>query len=311
MKKVVTIKVNGQEWTEAQDKAFLKLNKNAKIDGFRPGKAPRKVFEKKYGVGDILSEAMEEIINKKYMEEMIGKKIIPLLQPKLDIVKIDENELEVNITCIVDPEVKLGEYKNLGVKKEKAKVTKEEIEHQIHHILEHYAEVVAKEEGSLEQGDIAIIDFEGFKDGVAFDGGKGENYSLEIGSHSFIPGFEEGLIGMKKNDTKELKLTFPKDYMAEELKGQEVTFKVKVNEIKQRVVPELTKEFFEDLDMDGVTNKQELENMVKEEIMTQKEADIENKYVDDLLEAASKNMKIEIDEELIDLLRAYVYARHR
>ena len=299
MKKVVEIKVNGNDWKEAQDKAFEKLNKKAKIDGFRPGKAPRSVFVKKYGEGEILREAMNDMVDKKYMEELIKQNIMPLLQPTLDIVKLDENELEAKITCIVSPEVKLGEYKKLNVKREKAKVKKEEIEHEMHHILEHYAEIMPKD-GKVENGDIAIIDFEGFKDGVAFEGGKGENYSLEIGSHSFIPGFEEDIIGMSKGETKDLKLTFPEDYMAEDLKGKEVVFKVTVNDIKRRVVPELDEEFFKDLNMEGVTNKEELEKMLEEELLADKERQLEDKFIEALLSAALKNTKIEIDEELID-----------
>ena len=300
MKKEVAIEVSKEQWKEAQDKAFAKLNKKAKIDGFRPGKAPRKMYEKKYGVSDILNEAMEDILDKKYLEIITKENIKPLLQPKLDITKIDEDEFVAKIVFIVDSEVKLGDYKNLGVKKEKAKATKEEIDHEIYHILDKYAEVSIKDSDILEDKDIAIIDFEGFKDGVAFDGGKGENYSLEIGSHTFIPGFEEQLIGMKKGEGKEIKVTFPEDYMVADLKNQEVVFKVKLHEIKQRVVPEMNKEFFEDLAMEGINSKEDLEKMVKEEILAQKEADIENKYIDDLLAKASSNMEVEIDDELVD-----------
>ena len=299
MKKQVNYKVNGEEWKEAKDKAFNKLVKKVKIDGFREGKVPRNVFEKKYGTGDIISEAMEDLVQKKYGEVIITEKLIPVVEPKLEIVKADDEGFEVNMTFILDPEVTLGEYKGLKVKKDKVKVTKEEVDHEVSHILDRYAELVSKD-GAVEEGDTAIIDFKGFKDGEAFEGGSAENYSLVIGSHSFIPGFEEGVIGMKKEENKDITLTFPEDYMAEDLRGKEVVFNVTVHDIKKRVIPELDEEFFKDLDMEGVNNKEELEKLVEEELITQKEADADNKFIEDLLEAATKNMTIDLDKEIVD-----------
>ena len=299
MKKTVNYKVSGEEWTKAKDEAFAKIVKKAKVDGFRQGKVPRNVFEKKYGTGDIISEAMEKIVDAKYAETIVKEKLVPVVEPKLEIVKADDDELEFKITFILDPEVKLGNYKGLKVKKEEAKVTKKEIEHEVSHILDRYAELVSKD-GAVEDGDTVIIDFKGFKDNEAFEGGSAEGYSLEIGSHSFIPGFEEGIIGMKKDESKDIDLTFPEDYMAKDLAGQKVVFNVLVHDIKKRVVPELDEEFFKDLDMEGVTNKEELNKVIEEEIKAQKEHDNENKFIDDLLEAASKNMTIDLDEEIID-----------
>lgn len=299
MKKTVNYKVSGEEWTKAKDEAFAKIVKKAKVDGFRQGKVPRNVFEKKYGTGDIISEAMEKIVDAKYAETIVKEKLVPVVEPKLEIEKASDDELEFKITFILDPEVKLGNYKGLKVKKEEAKVTKKEIEHEVSHILDRYAELVSKD-GAVEDGDTVIIDFKGFKDDEAFEGGSAEGYSLEIGSHSFIPGFEEGIIGMKKDESKDIDLTFPEDYMAKDLAGQKVVFNVLVHDIKKRVVPELDEEFFKDLDMEGVTNKEELNKVIEEEIKAQKEHDNENKFIDDLLEAASKNMTIDLDEEIID-----------
>ena len=299
MRKEISYKVENEIWKKAQEEAFEKLNKKAKIDGFRPGKAPRNIFEKKYGKQEILYEAADKLINEKYSEILNDGKLIPIVEPKIEPVKLDAENLEVKFTIITDPEVKLGEYKNLGIKKEEAKVTKKEVDHEIQHILEIYAEITSKE-GEVENKDIAVIDFEGFKDGVAFEGGKAENYQLEIGSNTFIPGFEDGIIGMKKDETKELTLKFPDDYASEELKGQEVVFKVKVNDIKQRVLPEFNKEFFEDLDMPNVQTKEDLEKEVKAQIKAHKESHLENEYVDKLLEKASSNMEIDIDKEIVD-----------
>lgn len=299
MKQEFSLVVKGKEWVELQDEAFEKVNKKAKIDGFRPGKAPRSAYEKKYGKQDILFEAADMAIKKEYERLLTKEKVMPVIEPKVDLVKCDDNELEVKFIFVLEPKVELGKYTNLGVKKEKVKVTKEEIDHRIHHLLEDYAEMIVKD-GKVENGDTAIIDFKGLKDGVAFDGGTAENYSLTIGSNTFIPGFEDALIGMSKGEEKDIDLTFPEDYMAEELKGQKVVFKVKVNEIKTRIVPKLDKDFFDDLGMEGVTNKEELEHEVKHEIEHQKEHEMEHVYEEKCLEAASENMKVEICDELID-----------
>ena len=299
MKQEFNLVVKGNEWEELQDKAFEKVNKEAKVDGFRPGKAPRSMYEKKYGKQDILFEAADMAVKKEYDRILTKEKVMPVIEPKVDLVKCDDKELEVKFIFVNEPNVELGKYTNLGVKKNKVKVTKEEIDHRIHHLLEDYAEIVSKD-GKVEDGDVAIIDFKGLKDGVAFDGGTAENYSLTIGSKTFIPGFEEALIGMKKGEEKDIDLTFPEDYMSEELKGQKVVFKVKVNEIKNRVVPKLDKDFFDDLAMEGVTNKEELEHQIEHEIEHQKEHEEEHVYEEKCLDKAAENMKVEICDELVD-----------
>ena len=306
MKQELEFKVEGIEWEKLQDEAFNKLNKSAKIDGFRPGKAPRNVFEKKYGKQDIIFEASDMAIKKEYERVMLEGKILPVIEPKIDLVSCDDKKLEVKFIFVVEPKVELGAYTNLKIKKEKVKVTKEEVKNRIDALLNEYAEIVEKE-GKVENGDTAVINFAGYKDGVAFDGGTAENYSLVIGSHSFIPGFEEGLVGMKKGEEKDLELTFPEDYMAEELKGQKVVFKVKVNEIKTRMVPEMDKDFFDDLAMEGVTNKEELEHTVTHELEHQKEHELEHAYEEKCLDKAASNMKIEVVSELIDDEAEHMY----
>ena len=299
MKKVVNYKTQKEDWEKAKEQAFKKISPKYQIDGFRKGKAPRSVFERNYP-GQIIMEAADIVVDKEYNRILSEGKILPILEPKIDVVKVTDDELEVNFTFILEPVVKLGEYKNLDVKKSAVKVSKEEIKEKIDELLKGYTELVIKEDGAVEEGDTAVIDFEGFKDGVAFDGGKGENYSLEIGSHSFIPGFEEGIIGMKKGEEKDLTLTFPEEYQEESLAGKEVIFKVKVNEIKAKEVPTLDEDFFEDLGMEDVKTKEDLEKKMKEEIKERKEQDAEKKYVDDLLEKATSNMEIELDEEIIE-----------
>ena len=299
MKQELEFKIEGNEWGKLQDEAFNKLNKKAKIDGFRPGKATREMYERKYGKQDIIFEASDMAIKKEYERILSEGKILPVIEPKIDLVACDEEKLEVKFVFVTEPKVELGAYTNLKVKKEKVKVTKEEVKSRIDALLNEYAELVEKE-GKVEDGDITVINFAGFKDGVAFDGGTAENYSLTIGSHTFIPGFEEAIIGMEKGEEKDIDLTFPEDYMSEELKGQKVVFKVKVNEIKTREVPKLDKDFFEDLAMEGVTNKEELEHEITHELEHQKEHELEHAYEEKCLEKAADNMKIDMAEELVD-----------
>lgn len=298
--KEVIIKIEGAEWEKLLDDAFNKANKKAKIPGFRPGKAPKNIYIKNYGMESLFYEASNKAIEVAYdklLEENVDLEIVA--EPTVNINNIDEKGVEFQFVLTLKPEVKLGKYTGLKAKKEKVTVTKEEIEHSIDHMREHYKENVVKE-GKIAKGDIAVIDFEGFKDGKAFKGGKGENYSLEIGSNTFIPGFEDQLIGLKAGEEKDINLTFPEDYHAEDLKGQAVVFKVKVNEVKEVIIPELDKEFFEDLGMEGIDSKAALEKQVKENITAQKEKEAEDKWTDALLAEAASTMKCDIPEVMIE-----------
>lgn len=295
----VIVKIEGVEWTEALDKAFKSKQKDVKVDGFRKGKVPRNIYEKHYGKESLFFLAAEEVLQSAYAKAMEESNLIPVVQPSVDIKDISDKGVEFTFKIITKPEVKIKNYKGLGIKPEEIKVTKDEIDHEIGHLLEEYTELVTKE-GEVKNGDVAVIDFEGFKDGKPFDGGKGENYSLEIGSNTFIPGFEEQVIGMKTGEEKDLTVSFPEDYGVEDLKGQPVIFKVKVNEIKEKVTRELDKEFFEDLAMEGVHSKETLEKEVEKNIKAQKEADNENKYIDHLLEEVAKNVEVDIPQEMVD-----------
>ncbi len=298
MKEEIKFSVKGIEWEKLQDEAFEKVNKKAKIDGFRPGKAPRNIYEKKYGKQDILFEASDMAIKKEYEKIMQDDKIMPVIEPKVDLVKCDDKELEVNFIFVLEPKVELGEYTNLGVKKDKVKVSKEEVKERIDALLNEYADLEVKD-GSVCNGDIAIIDFKGMKDGVAFEGGTAENYSLTIGSKTFIPGFEEAIIGMNKGEEKDIDLTFPEDYAAD-LAGAKVTFHVKVNEIKQRVLPELNEEFLKDLNIPNVDTVEKLNKQIEEEILAEKNREIDNKFLDEVLKKATDEMTAEIEDEIYE-----------
>ena len=297
----INIKIEKKEWSDALDKAFAKKQKEVTVDGFRKGKVPRNVYESKFGKEGLFIDAADIVLPDAYTKAMEeNKDVIPVAQPKVDLKSIDENGCEFVFTIITKPEVKVNKYTGLKVEKENVSVSKEEVEHELGHVLERYTELVVKEDQTVEEGNVAIIDFEGFKDGVAFDGGKAENYSLEIGSHSFIPGFEEALVGMKAKEEKDINLTFPEDYPQEDLKGAKVVFKVKVHEVKEKKQRELDKDFFEDLGMEGIDTEDKLKEEIEKNILAQKEMDAENKYIDALLEAVSKNVEVDIPEEMVE-----------
>ena len=296
----VPVKIEGEQWTKALDKSFAKKQKTANVDGFRTGKVPRDIYEKHYGKESLFLEAADLLLQEAYLKAMENSKLVPVVQPSVDLKGIDENGVEFVFTIVTKPEVNVKKYKGLNIKPEKVEVTDEEINHELGHLLERYTELVNKEDGAVESGDVAVIDFEGFKDGVAFDGGKGENYSLEIGSNTFIPGFEDQIIGMKSGEEKDLDITFPEDYGAKDLAGAKVVFKVKVNEIKTKEKRELDEEFFEDLGMEGVNSEETLKEEIKKSIEAQKEAEAENNYIDKILEEVSKNVEVDIPEPMVD-----------
>ena len=297
-KHVIIKKVDKEIWDKALDNSFEKNVKKVKVDGFRQGKCPRNVFEKKFGKESLYNDAIDSLLPTLYSEVLKDNNLEPVVQPSINIKNIDDNGVEIEFTIITAPIVKINKYKGLNVKKENIKVTKEEIDSEINRLRQQYAEIEIKD-GKVENGDTVVIDFEGFKNDVPFEGGKGENYPLEIGSKTFIPSFEEALIGLKDGDTKDINLQFPEDYPSEELKGQDVVFKVKVHEVKTRVLPEINEEFFDDLGLENVNNIEDLEKHVKNDLKEKKEKNAENKLIDDLLEAVSKETEIDIPEELI------------
>ncbi len=296
----IEIKVEGKEWTDAIDKAFKEKVKKVEVDGFRKGKCPKNIYDKKFGQ-DYLIDAADLVLQDAYIKALKDNDLVPVVQPEPNLKSLDEKSVTFTFKIITKPEVKVKKYRDLGIKPNEVKVTKEEIDHEISHLLERFEELVNKsDDAKVEEGDVAIIDFEGFKDGEPFEGGKGENYSLEIGSGTFIPGFEEQLIGMKSGDEKDIKVTFPEDYMEESLKGQEVTFKVKVHEIKTKEKRELDEDFFFDLGIEGVNDEDSLRKEVEANIKANKDMEEENNYIDRLLEAVSKNVEVDIPEEMVN-----------
>lgn len=297
----VTVTIDGDEWKKKLDETFKKVIKTVKIDGFRPGKAPRDVYEKKYGKQALVVEAVDSYMNeayKKALDDFKGDINEIIMQPSVSLDKADTDGVTYKFIFTTKPEIKFNKYTDLKVKKPSVKVTDKDVEEEIERLKKEYADLAVKD-GKIEKGDTAVIDFEGFDGDKAFEGGKGENYSLEIGSNSFIPGFEDALIGLKAGDKKDVKVTFPKDYHAEELKGKPVTFKVLVHEVKTKVYPELNEEFFKDLGLDDVKTLDDLKKTIKDAMTSSKEFETENKYVDDLFEALLKETSVEVPHELV------------
>ena len=302
MKESYTLKLEGKEWKDCLKEAFEKKKKDIKMDGFRKGQVPYDIYVKKAGVETLYMDAVDIAVDMLYAKLLSDPKTItPAATPAIDIKDIGNDHIEVEFTLVESPKVELGKYKKLGIKKDKVEVTDDEVEHELGHLKEQFVEVKSLgDDAEVREGDVAVIDFEGFKDGVAFKGGKGENYSLEIGSHTFIPGFEEALIGLKKGDKKDVNVVFPENYHSEELKGQPVVFKVEVKEVKERVFPEFDKDFFADLNVGGVESLDDLKKYIKENKEAEKSKQLEDEYLFKCLDKVVEGSKFDIPEEMTE-----------
>ena len=302
MKEKYDVKLEGKEWKDCLKQAFNKKKKDIKMDGFRKGQVPYDVYVKKMGVEALYMDAVDIAVDVLYARLLKDDKtIIPVATPGIDIKNINHDEIEIEFTLVSAPKVELGKHTKLGIKKEEVVVTDSQIEHELHHLQEQFVEVKElDDDAEIKEGNVAVIDFEGFKDGKAFKGGKGEDYSLEIGSHTFIPGFEEALVGLKKGDTKDVNVTFPENYHSEDLKGQPVIFKVTVKAVKERVLPEFNKEFFEDLNVGGVESLEDLKKYIKENMTAERSKQIEDEYLFKCLDEVVKNSKFDIPEEMTE-----------
>lgn len=296
--KEITKEIKSEEWTNYLKDAFNKKKKDIKIDGFRKGSVTWDLFIKKVGIETLYPDAADIAVEKEYDNALKEAGIVPVIQPTVDITKVDKDGITILYKFISEPEIKLGEYKNLGIKKETVKISKKEIEDEINRLRDRYADIVVKENGEVVNGNTAVIDFKGIVDGKELEGGNGSNYPLEIGSNSFIPGFEDALIGMKVGETKDIDLKFPENYV-EHLKGKDVTFTVTIKEIKERVLPEVNAEFYKDLGYEDIKTKEEFENKIKENLKEDKTNEVENKYLNEVVDKAIQNMTVLINEEII------------
>ena len=295
----LTIEVPASEFEKALQSAYNKQKKSISVPGFRKGKVPRQMVEKMYGPEIFYEDAANELIPTAYEEELKNCDLEIVSRPTVDIVQIKKGENFIfTAEVAVKPEVTLGEYKGMEVDKTSTRVTQKEVEAKIEEEAEKNARTVTVEDRAVQDGDEVILDFEGFVDGEAFEGGKGENYPLTIGSGSFIPGFEEQLVGAEAEKEVEVKVTFPEDYHAEELKGKEAVFKCTVHEIKAKELPEIDDEFAAEVSEFDTLDEYKAD--VKAKIKEQKATDGKRKQEDQAVEQAIKNASYEIPDAMVD-----------
>ncbi|MBQ6730799.1 MAG: trigger factor [Bacilli bacterium] len=295
----VVVNVDKDLWKKAQDKAFRKLAANVTIPGFRKGKAPVNMVKGHVDQMKVFNEAINGVIPEVYQDVVENEKLEPMVRPNVDVTKLSEEELELKLVIVTRPNVELGKYQGYEIGKKEVEVSDEEIDNAINELRKQNATISPKE-GQAENGDIVVIDFEGSVDGVPFDGGKAENHELELGSHSFIQGFEEQLVGSSAGIEVDVKVTFPKNYGPDEIAGKDAVFHVKVNEVKQKVLPELDEEFIKDLNIPNVETIDALRKDRADNLLKQKEGAAKREYLDKLYEEIKKVSKFEIADEIVN-----------
>ncbi len=299
-KGTLTITVPAKEFEAELDRVFKEVRKDIEVPGFRKGKVPRVIFNQRFGEGSLYNDAINNLIPTAYEKAIDEAGIFPVAQPEIDFEQIEKGkDFVFTAEVVVKPEVELGDYKGLEVERMSTEVTEEDVDARIKEQQEKLVEMVVKEEGEVVEGDTVKIDFEGFVDGEAFEGGKAEGFDLEIGSGAFIPGFEEQLVGLKAGEEKDVVVTFPEDYHAKELEGKEATFKVTVHEIKEKVYPELNDDLANEIDP-AVNTVAELKEKTKETIENEKTQAADNAVRDIVVKKAADNATVEIPEEMID-----------
>ena len=292
------IEVSAEAFEEALQRSYLKNKAKITINGFRPGKAPRKIIEKEYGEEVFFEDAVNDVYGPAIEEAVKEAELILVAAPDVEVTEVSKAAgVKFKATCTTKPVVDIKDYKGINVKKTVNAVTDEAVEHEIGHMLEKNSRTISVDSRAAENGDDVVIDFEGFKDGVPFQGGKGENYSLELGSGSFVPGFEDQVIGMKAGEEKELDITFPEDYTPE-LAGAQVVFKVKVHEVKEKQEPEVDDEFAKDVsEFDTLDEfKKDLGDKLKARRQEQADRDFEAAVIDALIE----KLECDVPEAMVD-----------
>lgn len=294
------IEVPVEEVSDALDKAYRKVVKKVSVPGFRKGKVPKKILESRYGPEIFYEDALEILVDPNYNKAVKECQLEPIDQPELELVQMEKGKpLIFKVTVDVKPEVELGDYKGITVEQEKKEITAEDVERYLNSLREQHARLVTLEEGEICEKDLAVIDFSGTIDGEPFEGGSSENYSLEIGSGSFIQGFEEQLLGAHKNEEREVKVTFPEDYAKEELRGKDAVFQVTVKEIKRPQLPDLNDDFVQELTEEFSTLeefKADVENKLKENLENREKIKLESK----LIEKIAEESKVDVPEVLVE-----------
>jgi len=293
----LVIEVSREEFEAAIDKVYKKQRGRISVPGFRKGHAPRKIIEGMYGSGVFYEDAINEVYPEVYAKAIEQEKLDEVAYPHVEIVEVGKEGFTFKARVAVRPEVKLGEYKGLSAPKETVTVTEADIDGEMKPLVERASRLVTVDRAA-QNGDTVVLDFEGFKDGVPFDGGKAEGYSLELGSNSFIPGFEEQVVGMKSEEEKDLNVTFPAEYQAEDLAGKDVVFKVKVHEVKAKETPVLDDEFAKDVS--EFDTLEALRKDLGDKLKERRETQAENAFKDAIMEQAVANMEAEIPDDMVD-----------
>lgn len=294
----VLVNVDKDLWKKCQQKAFNKLAANVTVPGFRKGKAPANMLKGRVDQMKVFNEAINDVLQPVYEDVLKNENIQPVTRPAFDITKLSEEELEVKVTLVTRPEVELGKYTDYKIGKEKVEVKDEEVDAAIEALRKQNA-TIAPKDGQAEKGDIVVMDFEGFVEGVPFEGGKAENYELELGSGAFIPGFEDQLVGSTAGIEVEVKVKFPENYGPDEISGKDALFKCTIHEVKQKVLPALDEEFVKDLNIPEVKTLDELKANRKEALLKQKEDGARQAYLNKLVEEIKKVSKFDIADEII------------
>lgn len=298
---VLEVVVDGEAWENAQKKAFNDFKKNVSIKGFRTGKVPEALLKKQISKEAIYDRAVEGVANEALVEAIKEHNLELVARPTLDYKDASDESVTLVINCVVSPEVTLGEYKGLDIHKDEVNVTDEDVEAELSKVQDRFADWVLREEGQpAEDGDQVTIDFVGKKDGEPFEGGSGENYPLELGSNTFIPGFEEQLVGVKTDDVKDVTVTFPEDYQAADLAGKEAVFTVTVHDIKYKDRPEVNDELIAQLKREGVETVEKFKEVTREDLTKERERAADEKFTNDLMETISDNATVEIPAVMIE-----------
>ena len=299
-KVVISFSASKEEFAKGLDSAFKRAVKRVNAPGFRKGKLPRAVFNKMYGEEALYQDAVDAVLPAAYTKAIDELKVSPLAMPDIDVKEISkENGVSFEAVVTVKPNVELGEYKHLGIKKEEVEVTDADVEERLERLLSNQAEWQIKE-GEAKKGDIVVIDFKGFIGDEAFEGGEAKGYELELGSGSFIPGFEEQLEGKVAPVDTEVNVTFPENYQVADLAGKEAKFEVTIHDVKEKVLPELTDEFVKEFSKEAASTVDEYKEKLREEIKVQKEEAAAKAYSDKVISTAVENAKLTVPTKLID-----------
>ena len=295
----LNVTIEAEKFDEAIKKVYFKSAKYFNIPGFRKGKAPMNIVEKYYGKEIFYEDAFNEVVPEELEKAVEENKLEVVSRPDIEVTQIGKGQ-DLIFTAVFQtkPEAELGKYKGVEIKKIEYKVTDEDVEHELGHMQEHNSRLISVEDRPVEKGDIANINFEGFVDGVAFEGGKAENHDLEIGSNTFIPGFEDQIIGMKIDEEKDIKVKFPDEYFSKDLAGKDATFKVKVNEIKKKELPALDDEFAKDVS--EFDTLKELKESIKEKQQKQNDERAKYETQDAVIKAVCENVKVDIPSGMIE-----------